>query len=283
MDAKGKRKRIIFEETDDDSDSDESVGKLQEERRRFLGSDTDESDGEVEDDMANFIVEEDDDNAEAQEELRSLLANATKRRKQAHKVFVRAEEEEAAKSNPPTQKQINALKRLCSQHKKAMPPLERVCKNKMSSLINILMMQQWGKWKYGDDLPEEPYIDSGNYKEHAPDSILNISDEKKRKTALYSFWTNARPDMLPFDDNTVETLKEDSSVEWKSSDFIRSQLTINIRNLTYSDKYIKLKLKKTFPTLTDDDIRLGIAKCRRNLICMSDPFPNPTGKFCVKV
>lgn len=272
-----KKRRYVIEDSDDDSDD--------EDRKRFLGSDTDVSGGEEDDNMDDFIVEDDGGNGEAKEELDKLLATCKKKRKEAHETFVQAEEKEAAKNNPPSRKQVEYLKSLCRRHKKAIPPLEQLCKKKISILINTLLMQQWSKWKYGDaveSLTKQPAerTKKVQYPRYAPKSILEIEDRIKRLKALYSFWTKARPDMLPFDDVTVDKLREKSTVRmWTSRDLWSAKLLANTRNVTYSDEYIMSHLKRTFSTASEDDIRLGLAKCRRNLILMTEPNPNPTGQF----
>ena len=99
-----------------------------------------------------------------------------------------------------------------------------------------------------------------------PSKILKEKDGRKKLAMLYSFWSEQRKDMAPFDNDTVNELKKKSLFQWKSSHFCSAWVTSNQRFQTYTDAYIIERLKAKFTGLNDDDIRLGLAKCRRFLI-----------------
>jgi hypothetical protein len=107
-----------------------------------------------------------------------------------------------------------------------------------------------------------------------PYAIRSMRNERDKQIALYAFWSRERS-MLPFDNDTVQQLKLKSKFQWKSSHFFRAHCSSNNRYITYTDKYIQDQLRSTFKDLTTDDIRLGLAKCRRCLIVFNG---TPTGE-----
>ena len=76
---------------------------------------------------------------------------------------------------------------------------------------------------------------------------------------------------LPFDDATVAELKKKCLVKWKS-DLFCQLFPANFHDVQYDDTQILTKLTLHSPVdATQDDIKLGLAQCRRHFLRMGFP------------
>lgn len=120
--------------------------------RPTFNFDSDSEDGgfEEEDNMGDFIVQDGTpSDATAQKELQHMLHSGKRKRKKARI--------ENASRNPPSDKQMSYLKKLCAQHRKKMPPTETLSKSECSRCIDTLREKRFSEWDYGDD-EDPPFV-----------------------------------------------------------------------------------------------------------------------------
>ena len=177
------------------------------------------------------------------------------------------------------------MKHYGSKPVQLMPEIYNACREAYSMSGRAWdEMNNYANGYYGDATPIAEHVlrtynkalVSNKRVTKVPYAIRSIRNEKDKQIALYAFWSRERrDDMLPFDNDTVQQLKLKSKFQWKSSHFFQAHCSSNNRYITYTDKYIQDQLRTKFPELTTDDIRLGLAKCRRCLIVFNGI---PTGE-----
>lgn len=114
-------------------------------------SDSDE-DGCEQQDMSDFIVQDGNgthSDTTAQKELQQMLSLG-KRKREKTRIG-------NASRNPPSEKQLSFLKKLCAQHRKKMPPTETLSKSECSRCIDTLLRKRFSEWDYGDD-EDPPFV-----------------------------------------------------------------------------------------------------------------------------